>query len=323
MRQLQLPAIEGTRCNLRRDRIAPAFRGLFWALLLPVALVGALQLMEWGRVFTVRSYVRAERLWSREFPIVSAKGLLRRLDPALVRVGLLRPVRVEVEPGITLTLNPEDAISRTILVNRAGQWEPEIWGAISSGLSQGAVFFDVGAHIGYDTLKASILVGDTGRVVAFEPNPHTLLQLKSNIEASAAQNVIVEPIACTDTDTTLTLFDSTLGGNSGSSSLSRENAGRITRSYAVRGRPIDSVVTELGLQRLDVMKADVEGAELAVLRGATHTLERFHPKLILEVVQRQLANMGTSVDELEAFVRSLGYHNSRQIDRNNREYTVN
>ena len=56
---------------------------------------------------------------------------------------------------------------------------------------------------------------------------------------------------------------------------------------------------------------------------ATHTLERFHPKLILEVVQRQLANMGTSVDELEAFVRSLGYHNSRQIDRNNREYTVN
>jgi FkbM family methyltransferase len=299
-----------------------AFRGWLWALLLLVALVGVLQLSEWGRVFTVRSYVRAERLWSRDFPIISAKGLLRRLDPALVRVGLLRPVRVEVEPGITLTLNPEDAVSRTILVNRAGQWEPEIWAAISSGLSKGAVFFDVGAHIGYDTLKASVMVGDEGRVVAFEPNPHTLLQLRSNIEASAARNVIVQPIACTDTDTTLTLFDSTLGGNSGSSSLSRENAGPMTRSYSVRGRPIDDVVMELGLQRLDVLKADVEGAEVVVLRGATRTLERFHPKLILEVVPRQLANMGTSVNELEAFVGSLGYHTSRQIDRNNREYTV-
>jgi len=301
----------------------PAFRRLFWALLLLVALVGGLQFFEWGRVFTVRSYVRAERLWSREFPITSAKSLLRRLDPALVRAGLLRPVRVEVEPGITLTLDPGDAVSRTILVNRAGQWEPEIWNAIASGLSKGAVFFDVGAHIGYDTLKASVLVGEEGRVVAFEPNPHTLLQLRSNIEASAARNVIVQPIACTDTDTTLTLFDSTLGGNSGSSSLSRENAGPVTRSYSVRGRPIDDVVMELGLQRLDVLKADVEGAEVVVLRGATRSLERFHPKLILEVVPRQLANMGTSVDELEAFVRSLGYLNSKQIDRNNREYTVN
>lgn len=311
-----------TGLNLRRDRIARTFRVLLSALVVLVAVVAALQLPQWGRVFTVRSYVRAERLWSRDFPIVSAKGLLRRLEPALVRIGLLRPLRVEVERGISLMLDPQDAISRTILVSRAGRWEPEIWSAISSGLSQGAVFFDVGAHIGYDSLKGSVTVGDGGRVVAFEPNPNTLLQLRSNIEASAARNVIVQPIACTDTDTTLTLFDSTLGGNSGSSSLSRENAGPITRSYTVRGRPIDDVVRELELQRLDVLKADVEGAELIVLRGARETLRRFHPKLILEVVPRQLANMGTSVDELEAFVRSLGYHNSKRIDYKNKEYTV-
>jgi FkbM family methyltransferase len=287
-----------------------------------VALVAALQLPEWGGVFTVRSYVRAERLWSRDLPVVSAKGLLRRLEPALVRVGLLRPVRVEIEPGVSLMLDPHDAVSRTILVSRAGQWEPEIWDAISSGLSRGAVFFDVGAHIGYDSLKASVLVGDEGRVVAFEPNPNTLVQLRSNIEASAARNVLIQPIACTDTDTTLTLFDSTLGGNSGSSSLSRENAGPVTRSYTVRGRPIDDVVIELGLERLDVLKADVEGAEVVVLRGAANTLKRFHPELILEVVPRQLANMGTSVDELEAFVRSLGYHNNRQVDYKNKAYTI-
>ena len=307
------------RFNLRRNRIARAFRVLLSALLLLVVGVAALQLPEWGRVFTVRLYVRVERLWSRDFPVVSAKGLLRRLSPRSCESECLRPVRVEVEPGISLTLDPQDDISRTILVSRAGRWEPEIWDAISSGLSRGAVFFDVGAHIGYDSLKASVMVGDQGRVVAFEPNPNTLLRLRSNIEASAARNVMVQPIACTDTDTMLTLFDSTLGGNSGSSSLSRENAGPVTRSYTVRGRPIDDVARELGLQRLDVLKADVEGAELVVLRGATSTLKRFHPKLILEVVPRQLENMGTSVDEVEAFVRSLGYHKSRQLDYKNKD----
>lgn len=307
---------------MRHGRIAQAFRGLLLALFVLGAGVVVLQLFERGRVFTVRSYVRAERLWSRDFPLNSAKGLVRRIEPALVRAGLLRSVRVEVEPGVTLLLDPQDAVPRTILVSLGGQWEPAIWDSISSGLTGGAVFFDVGAHIGYDSLKASVVVGDQGRVVAFEPNPHTLLQLRSNIEASAATNVLVQPIACTDTDTTLTLFDSTLGGNSGSSSLSRENAGPLTRSYTVRGRPIDDVVMELGLRRLDVLKADVEGAELVVLRGAANTLRRFHPKLILEVVQRQLENMGTSVEELEAFVWSLGYRSSRQINRNNREYTA-
>jgi FkbM family methyltransferase len=287
-----------------------------------VVLLAVLQLFEAGRVFTVRSYVRLERAWVRYFPVSTAKGLVRRLEPLMFRVGMLRPVRVEVEPGVSLLLDPSDDVSRTILVSRASRWEPEVWDAISSRLSDGAVFLDVGAHIGYDSVKASRKVGDQGRVVAFEPNPNTLTMLRSNIAASGVHNVIVQPIACADTEQMLTLFDSTPGGNSGSSSLSRENAGTLTRSYTVRARPIDSVVSELGLTRVDVLKADVEGAELLVLRGAAGTLRRFHPKLILEVVPRQLANMGTSVDELEAFIKTLGYNASRQVDYKNREWPL-
>jgi FkbM family methyltransferase len=316
-------AAHQTRSILGHQGVARIFRRLLAALFLAAVVLAALQLFEGGRAFTVRSYVRAERLWSRDFPIVRAKGFVRSFEPMLTRVGLLRPVRIEVEPHINLLLDPNDAIARTILVSRAGRWEPEVWRAISGGLSQGAVFFDVGAHIGYDTLKAAAAVGDTGRVVAFEPNPGTVAQLRSNVEASGARNIIVQAIACTDSDTTLTLFDSTPGGNSGATSLSRENAGPVTRSYTVRGRPIDDVVRELRLERLDVLKADVEGAELIVLRGATETLKKFHPKLILEVVPRQLSNMGTSVDELEAFVKSLGYTTSKTVDYKNKEYTVN
>jgi FkbM family methyltransferase len=299
-----------------------AVRTLLIALvLLGVTLVVAGR-FEAGRGLIVRSYVRAERLWSRDFPVVRAKGALRRLEPLLSRIGVLGPVRLEVDPGVSLLLDSEDEIARTILVSRQGKWEPEVWAAISSGLPKGAVFFDVGAHIGYDALKGARLVGETGRVVAFEPNPNTLALLRSNIEASGAHNIIVQPIACTDAETTLTLFDSTPGGNSGSSSLSQANAGARTRPYTVRGRPIDDVVAELGLSRVDVLKADVEGAELLVLRGAAQTLRRFHPVLILEVVPRQLHNIGTSVEELNAFIKAAGYGEPQTIDYKNKKWAV-
>ena len=291
-------------------------------LVLFVVALFLLELSESGRTFVVRSYVRVERASERYFPSSGGRALVRRLEPLLFRLGVIGPVRVEIEPGVSLLLDPSDEVSRTTLISLTNSWEPEVWDAISSGLSEGAVFFDVGAYIGYDSLRASVRVGPAGRVVAFEPNPTALLVLRANIAASRTSNVIVQPIACTDTPQTLTLFDSTPSGNGGSSSLSRTNAGPSTRSYSVQGRPIDDVAAELGFKRLDVVKVDVEGAELLVVRGAAETLKRFHTKLILEVVPRQLANMGTSLEELEAFVRSLGYNSTRPVDYKNREWTV-
>lgn len=284
-----------------------------------VALFIAAQFTAFGSRLTVRSWVRLERLWSRDLPIDAGRPVLRSLEPVLASLSVLRPVRVEVEPGVSLLLDPFDDISRTILVSRTNAWEPEVWSAIERGLPPGGVFMDVGAHIGYDTLKASRRVGPDGRVVAFEPNPPTVALLMANIEASQAGNVIVQPIACSDSETEISLFDST-GGNSGASSLAASNAGAARTEFKVRARPIDAVMPELGLTRLDVFKADVEGAEVLVLRGAANTLRRLRPRLIIEVVPRQLANMGTSVEELEALIWSLGYDKSRQVDYKNREY---
>lgn len=285
-----------------------------------VVIVAILQVFPAGRVFTVRSLVRLERLWSRDAPI--ATSWVRRLEPTWQALGVLKPVRVEVEPGVSLLLDPADDIARTILVSRTSVWEPEVWAALESGLSSGAVFLDVGAHIGYDSLKAARRVGAEGRVVAFEPNPATATMLRDNIASSGIENIIVQEIACSDSETNLTFFDSTHGGNSGSSSLAAKNAGSADYSFTVKARPIDAVIAELGLTRVDVLKADVEGAELLVLRGARETLRRFTPMVLLEVVPRQLANMGTSVEEVEALLASLGYDQIRQIDYKNRAYSV-
>jgi FkbM family methyltransferase len=243
----------------------------------------------------------------------------------LKKFGAIKSTRVEVERGVSLRLDPADIVARAILIRNV--WQPEVWRSISDGISTGGVFLDVGAHIGYETLKASVRVGPSGKVISFEPNPGTLNELRANIAASHATNVTVEPIACTDKEQMVTLYDSTSVGNSGASSLSMANADEAKEgslpSYVVRGRPIDAVVRELGLTRLDVIKVDVEGAEYLVLLGARETLQRFHPKLVMEVVPSQLANMNATVDDLISFLRELGYGPGKQIDDTDREWTVN
>lgn len=291
-------------------------------MLAVLALVfGVVRFTDAGRAFAVRSFVRAERLWSRDLPLPAARGALRTLvEPALTAVGILRPVRIELEPGVSLLLDPADDVGRTILISRTGTWESDVWQALSGGLGDGSVAVDVGAHIGVDTLKLAHTVGPHGRVVAVEPNPLTVSELRENIRASGASNVTVAPVALADVEGELTLFDARKTGNSGASSLSARNAGDVGASYKVRARRLDDVVGELGLARVDVVKADVEGAELLVLRGGVDTLSRFHPRLVLEVVPRQLENMGASVQELETFLAAHGYARQRWIDYKNKEY---
>jgi FkbM family methyltransferase len=252
-----------------------------------------------GHLRVARTCARLERDWNhhpleRAWLQHSRLRLLRLFEPLA-----FAPARVEIEPGVSLLLDPYDLISKAILLD--SEWEPAVWRSISDGLHEGSVLLDVGAHIGYDSLKGAVKVGKTGQVLAFEPNPDTLKLLRDNIAASHAANVIVEPIACTDREQTLTLYGAPRA-NTGSASLARENAeffgDHATREFRVRGRPIDDVVREAGLKRVDVIKIDVEGAEYYVLRGALETLKRFHPKLIVEIVPRQLAAMHTKAEDI-------------------------
>jgi FkbM family methyltransferase len=181
---------------------------------------------------------------------------------------------------------------------------------------------DVGAHIGYFALKSSVRVGEDGRVVAFEPNPRTLETLHANVAASRATNVTIVPVACTDGETTLEFFDASAGGNSMVSSLSRATAGEDAQEFTVRGRPIDNVIRELGIQRVDLLKVDVEGAELYVLRGARETLQRYHPAIVIEVIPDHLAGMNTTVDQLFSFLKEMGYTRGRQFEETGWEWTA-
>src|SRR5262249_31751108 len=182
----------------------------------------------------------------------------------------------------------------------------------------------VGTHIGYYTILSTRLVGPRGKVIAVEPNPSTLLRLRKNIQLNHAPNVVVEDVACTDKETTLQVYQAGFW-NTGMSSLSRENArrgrdGKQIVSVTVRGRPLDAIIEELDLRRLDLVKIDVEGAEVQVLRGMKRILATFRPTVIIEMAAPQLENMGTTIEELRSSFRESGYIVGRDLDGVNYEW---
>jgi FkbM family methyltransferase len=264
-----------------------------------------------------RFFVRFVHSWESHWPFEAGLDMPRAFGLPLERVGLIRPARVEVEPGISLRLDPRDLVAQHLLLT--GRWEPDTWRIVQDYLPVGGTFVDVGAHIGYYTLKAARRVGPAGRVVAVEPNPAILEELRENLAQSGASRVVsVEPVACADRRSKVDLFVSPRS-NTGTASLSRENAsqaGDVTGRVSVDALPLDDIVERLDLSRVDVVKMDIEGAELLALRGATRTLARLRPVLVLEVMDRQLRNMGASEQELVAHLRDAGYVRGRAADGN-------
>jgi FkbM family methyltransferase len=293
-------------------------------IVLAVAVVLILALFVTARVSpasTVKGFFMAERAWTSVWPFERGRYAPEKLERPLRRAGILTPVRVEVEPHMSFLLNPADLVPVTIL--RTGKWQPEVWHALEPSLHEGSVFLDVGAHIGYFTMKAAPKVGAAGHVLAFEPNPETLKLLYDNVAASGAHNVIVEPVACTDKEETLTFYAAAVQ-NTGASSLSKRNAEMENalppKSYMVQGRPIDAVVRQLNLAHVDAIKIDVEGAEVLVLRGTVETLRRFHPRLVIEEMADRLASFQTSMEDLSSLLHSAGYNHTRRLLPHGHDY---
>ena len=276
-----------------------------------VRILALLGLIAGGTIFMLWPSLRTKgfcafsRAWHSYWPIATGADFPDRLAPIFEPFV---PVWAHVEPGVTMLLDPYDLVSSNILV--VGNWEPETWHALEQHVPAGGTFIDIGAHIGWYSLKAAKVVGPKGHVIAVEPNHETLLRLRDNIRASGAGGIIeVAPVACSDSETTL-MFYAAGRGNTGESSLSSWNASRagdIADSYQVRARRLDDIVKEAGVTRVDAVKIDVEGAEFLVLKGAAETLTRYRPVVSVELIDLQLKKLGASVDEVMAFMRSHGY----------------
>jgi FkbM family methyltransferase len=137
--------------------------------------------------------------------------------------------------------------------------------------SEGMVVADIGANVGFYTLKIADWVGPTGRVLAFEPDPFSFRVLQERARNSRYANVDVYPVAIGDFTGKAVLYCS--AANRADNRLHRSDEDSAAEQHVVDVCPLDAFLARAGIhQRIDALKIDVQGAEERVLRGARATL---------------------------------------------------
>ena len=254
-------------------------------------------------VGTQREYLQIAGWWYDHWPLSHGGSIFYRVNDKFYALGIMKPVQVKLPSGIDMELDGRDLVTQTILTQ--GIWEAQETAFITNNLKPGDVFVDVGAHVGYYSLLAAKLVGETGKVIAVEPNPPTIVRLEKDIALNPFQNILVQKVACTEAETTMKFYQAPLE-NTGESSMNKANAKEGTE-ITVRGVPLDKIVQDLGIKRVDVVKIDVEGAEMSVLGGMTSIISTYHPKFAVELKDDLLKNMGSSLAAAKALFIRNGY----------------
>ena len=159
-------------------------------------------------------------------------------------------------------------------------YEPETTDYLRQRLRPGAVFADIGANHGYFTMLAASLVGDRGRVFAFEPNPRVYEQLENHVRLNAFESrVVLLEQALWDKRGEQRLFVSQWSGNSGVStlmpgaSLYCRGARLAGADDPVRTETFDCWLAASGIERVDLVKIDTESSEAQVVRGMSGALQ--------------------------------------------------
>jgi len=184
-----------------------------------------------------------------------------------------------------------------------GEFEPTTTAIVKKLLRQGDVVVDVGANIGYFSLLFSQCVGSKGHVYSYEPVPQLASALQKNAELNKFKQITLSKLALSDHDGKAQFYVGPVD-NSGLSSLRRpRNSSIVLDVDLARFDEIFSHAEDVAL-----IKIDVEGAELAVLRGMEGYLRNKRPNILVEITNKFLNEMGDSEQSLLAYLQNLGYN---------------
>jgi FkbM family methyltransferase len=174
--------------------------------------------------------------------------------------------------------HPLDARGRHALLH-----PPRVHPAVLGFLRPGSVAFDIGANLGEWTVPIARAVGAHGRVIAVEPAPRTASALGATLAANALVQAEMVPCAIGDHDGVADFampIVTSARADTGTARIGATCAGY--EALQVPLRSLDSLAAERGLDRLDLIKIDVEGHERQVLEGAAGSLAQYHPVLVIE-----------------------------------------
>lgn len=206
---------------------------------------------------------------------------------------------------------------------KARMYLPALWGAAGTTMifatredyetelanlhrfvSPGGVVVDAGASCGIYTIAASKLVGDSGRVIAFEPGAQSASVLERNVELNQLRNVSVYREAMSDR-----VGEAKLYSHRGPVASSIAPGDHEDGAYdEVVTTTLDSVLEREGVGGVDFLKMDIEGAEELGLRGAQSVITRSHPVVVFEMNPPAAVRFGLATDGAWRFLERHDYH---------------
>ena len=238
-------------------------------------------------------------LTAREFRNREVFAKIIGNDPSVPRVADCQ--------GFQLWASPNDqAVGQAILSQ--GVYEPHVTTVLTALLQPGMTFLDIGANIGYFSIFAAQKVGEAGKVIAFEPGQRNGALLAMSVALNHLNNVEIYPFAVSDVDETV-IYDSLVGSNgivTRGIDLAAMQAQNLAHRTLVRAVSLDRVLRDV--ERIDVIKIDIEGAEYRALLGAQDLLNRHKPLIVSEFSPSALSAIsGVAAEEYLRLLVGHGY----------------
>lgn len=215
----------------------------------------------------------------------------------------MKPTLARLARGASRLLRREQASPDTV--------ERAEWNFYLDHVRPGMTVFDVGANVGELSLLFSRFVGPEGRVHCFEPGPDAYERLTTVVKATARDNLVLNRMALSDKSGEVELF---LYGDwhSWSSLVERPFAEHGIETPAVSRVSVPSATVDeycrlKNIGRIDLLKIDVEGAELQVLRGAEQKLRSHSIQRCIFEFGQTTFDVGNHPDQITKFLTDVGY----------------
>jgi FkbM family methyltransferase len=224
-----------------------------------------------------------------------------RPTPFAVRLTRTDISFVQVAEGFSLAVDTADAsVSAHLLAGMP--YEPHLVSFFKERIKPGMVVIDVGANMGFHTMLAARLVGESGKVISFEPNSENCRLLLLSLSENQFRQVELYPVAASNRQGHA-LFTTHVGSNGGLLPSTEEVLHRPSCVVVPTFR-LDDLVKE----RVDFMKLDTEGAEGLVIGGAKTLIEKYRPTIVCEFSMEMLPRVsGITGAEYLTYFQALGY----------------
>ncbi len=228
--------------------------------------------------------------------------LMRGTDIGAITIRDGQVLMVTRIDGVVIECDPADMGIPPIVALNFHHYERRDAEVLLSLVRDGMTFFDIGANLGWYGLHVAKRFA-RALVVAFEPVPATFEFLARNIGHNSLANMQAYQWGLFDKPGELVFYVNP--GMKGAASAARPTSAADERQTCVV-RTLDAVSAELALDP-DVIKMDVEGAELMVLRGGRATIERSQPIIFAEMLRKHAATFGYHPNDIIRYLEELGY----------------